>query len=33
MRVGAVFPLEQAAEAQHAFANGDFMGKVVLVID
>ncbi|MFD4872567.1 zinc-binding dehydrogenase [Streptomyces sp. NPDC058420] len=32
VRVGAVFPLEKAAAAQHAFANGDFTGKVVLEI-
>jgi NADPH:quinone reductase-like Zn-dependent oxidoreductase len=32
VRVGAVFPLEQAAEAQRAFAAGNIAGKVVLEI-
>jgi NADPH:quinone reductase-like Zn-dependent oxidoreductase len=32
VRVGAVFPLEKAAEAQHAFASGNITGKVVLEI-
>ena len=32
VRVGAVFPLEKAAEAQHAFATGNITGKVVLEI-
>lgn len=30
VRVGAVFPLEKAAEAQRAFATGNITGKVVL---
>ena len=33
VRVGAVFPLEQAAEAQRAFATGKITGKVILEID
>jgi NADPH:quinone reductase-like Zn-dependent oxidoreductase len=32
VRVGAVFPLEKAAEAQRAFATGNTAGKVVLEI-
>lgn len=32
VRVGAVFPLEKAAEAQRAFATGNIAGKVVLEI-
>ncbi|KIF74229.1 alcohol dehydrogenase [Streptomyces sp. 150FB] len=32
VRVGAVFPLDRAAEAQRAFATGDITGKVVLDI-
>jgi NADPH:quinone reductase-like Zn-dependent oxidoreductase len=32
VRVGAVFPLEKAAEAQRAFATGNITGKVVLEI-
>lgn len=32
VRVGAVFPLEKAAEAQHAFAAGNITGKVILKI-
>lgn len=32
VRVGARFPLEKAAEAQHAFAAGNVAGKVVLEI-
>jgi NADPH:quinone reductase-like Zn-dependent oxidoreductase len=32
VRVGAVFPLDKAAEAQHAFAAGSSRGKVVLEI-
>ncbi|HEX3516057.1 MAG TPA: NADP-dependent oxidoreductase [Trebonia sp.] len=32
VRVGAVFPLEKAAEAQRAFASGSIRGKVVLEI-
>jgi NADPH:quinone reductase-like Zn-dependent oxidoreductase len=32
VRVGAVFPLEKAAEAQRALAAGDLAGKVVLEI-
>jgi NADPH:quinone reductase-like Zn-dependent oxidoreductase len=32
VRVGAVFPLEKAAEAQHAFATRGIRGKVVLEI-
>ena len=33
VRVGAVFPLDKAAEAQRAFATGSIRGKVVLQID
>ena len=33
VRVGALFPLEKAAEAQRTFATGDVAGKVVLEID
>jgi NADPH:quinone reductase-like Zn-dependent oxidoreductase len=32
VRVGAVFPLDKAAEAQRAFATGNIRGKVVLEI-
>ncbi|MDX6252660.1 MAG: hypothetical protein QOF10_6020 [Kribbellaceae bacterium] len=32
LRVGALFPLEKAAEAQRAFATGNIAGKVVLEI-
>lgn len=32
VRIGAVFPLEQAAEAQRAFSSGNVAGKVVLEI-
>jgi NADPH:quinone reductase-like Zn-dependent oxidoreductase len=32
VRVGAVFPLDKAAEAQHALATGNIRGKVVLEI-
>lgn len=33
VRVGALFPLEKAAEAQRTFATGDVAGKVILEID
>ena len=32
VRVGALFPLEKAAEAQRTFAAGDVGGKVILEI-